>query len=320
MTNYSDSVTFRVRLYNNATQEAIENQIINFYLIVDESQQFIGQRKTNDKGEAYYTIESVTYSPGDYGIKAMANVSGEVVMDQTDFIVNKENTKISIIGGTNVEYSDSTQIMVRLSTDDGENIPDRSLRMYIYSQMDTIDAGSAITNTDGLAVFNVSTTGGDYLELKAGIYDCLVVFEGDNYYLQSSYKFDLNVSKEELEIYMSTIGKKVVGSAIVIFVRVEDNDGASVASAEVTIFINDELVAIGRTDKDGTYEFSWTPEEPGNYTIKIYVSKGENYLSKESIIPLYIEGEKEGNSIPVFLIAVLLFLIVAVVVAFISRK
>ena len=317
VTNYTDSVVFKVNLTNKSTGEPIGGVNVSFYIVISGQKQFIGVNKTTSNGLALFRIESVSYSPGRYYVNASATYKGYYSEAKAEFIINKETTQITLLTYPSVEYSDSLMLEARLTTDDDEKISNVKLELNFLGEVSM--TLKATTDNNGVAKFNISTVSEGMDIFTTGLYNFIISFAGNDNYFGSSIKDTLNVSEEEMAIYVSTIGKLVVGSSIVMVIKVRDNDNTPVQFAEIRIFINDQIVGVGRTDSEGIYEFTWTPNNGGKHNIKIVALK-ENYLNASYEFTLDIEeegGEGGGGSL---LLVVLAFLIIAVIVAVISRR
>ncbi len=316
-TNYSDPVIFEVRL-TDAYGTAIVGVNVSFYLIIGGTdKEYIGYSRTGNDGRAQFRIDDVRYPPGSYRVNASAQYGDDYAEAQADFYVYKEISRIRLLNIPSVEYSDLITIYAALEDDDGHRIPGKELT-FCFINESLGPCMNATTDDNGIVCFNISTVDGTYGELGVNTYDFVIIFEGDEYYFGSSCKDILNVTKEEISIMVSTVGKQIVGSSIVIIIKVVDNDNSPVSMAEVRVLINDQVVGAGRTDNNGVYEFTWEPRDSGEHSIKIIVKK-ENYKDATYEFMLDIEGESGANSQPKLLFFVLGFLFLAVVIAIIAR-
>ncbi len=314
-TNYTDPLTLEVNLtFANGTP--IPNVYVKFYIIIDSEKSFIGGNYTEENGYAECRIQQIQYAPGEYDINATAEYSGEYVEASTHLYINREDTLIET-SRLQVQYTDNTTLEARLHTDDGDPVPGAILKLYLVYGGEMIGIAENTTGFDGRAIFTISTKRFDWISV--GTYDLIIVFNGSKFYNPSSTKSLLNVTREKLSVMVSTVGKAVVGGSVIIVVKVIDDDGEPVPFAEIRIFIDGDLVGIGRTDSDGVYGFSWSPENPGRYEILVKVHK-DNYEDAESNFILDVEGPSGGYQLPMVFIVVLVFLIVAILIAIFARR
>ena len=313
-TNYSDPVVLRVSMkFQNGS--GIAGVTVKFYIVVDGDKSLIGWNTTNTTGVAWL-VWIPYYEPGTYTINATATYDGADFEDSANMDIGREDTAISMDSIVEVEYTDNVSIEARIVTDDGEPVKNARVCLYVVCGGGMHKADEDVSSADGSLSFTLSTAS---MGVTVNTYDLIAIFEGNEFYNPSSSKSILNVTNERMVISVSSIGKAVVGSSIIIVVKIVDNDGEPVPFVEVRILINDELVGVGRTDSSGIYKYSWTPESAGRYDIKILAYK-ENYDDAEYSFVIDVEGEPSGFSFSTIFIIVLMFLIVAVIVALFARR
>lgn len=317
VTNYTDPIVFHVSLKDNNVP--VSGISINVYVISGGSASFLGSKPTNSSGIATISVLSLILDPGNYQVLAQCTYNGVDLNATSNLIVNREVTKISVPNNISVQYTDNVSISVSITTDDGEPIPNVDLVLYLTVSSGFVAEIHSTSNSDGVAIFVIQTTKASYGSLNLGMHDIVVSFDGNRYYLPASSKSTINVLKEKIVVEVSTIGKAVVGASLVILVKVFDDDNTPVSFAEVRIFIDGEIVGAGRTNNDGIYEFSWSPSEPGNHTISIIVMKS-NYENATYSFVVIVEGNSGDGGVPTLFIAILVFLILAVVIAYFSRR
>ena len=313
-TRFSDPVTFNVRL-NDSSGSPIEGIYVSIYLIADQVI-LLGRVKTNESGIASLTV-IIDEPPGLYEVNATCSYGGYDLVASTELVVSKELSEIILLNqNITVEYSDNASILARILTDDSEPISNVSVSLIVFVGGEILSFQS-ISNNDGYLQFQVPTVVTS--NIVVGEYDIVLSFSGNDFYEPTTYKSTMNVIEEQMIIHASTIGKMVVGASIVLLVHVLDNDGSPVSFAEVRIFIDGEIVGIGRTDNQGIYRYSWKPSSAGNHTIVIKVMK-QYYINASYVLPVMVEGERGEREFPIVFIVILVFLITAIVVAYSSRR
>ena len=315
-TRFSDPVKFDIRL-NDSSGVPVEGVYIDVYLNTTDQVVRLGSARTNASGIATMTVPRIDVPPGTYQVKATCNCEGYDLVATAELIVDKELTKIVLLDqNITVEYSDNASISARILTDDDEPISNASVTLIVFVGS-TILKFQNISDENGYLHFQVPTVG--ISQIVVGEYDIVLSFDGNDYYEPTTYKAAMNVIEEQMIIRVSTIGKMVVGASIILLVQVLDNDGSPVSFAEVRIFIDGEIVGIGRTDSQGIYEYSWKLSSAGNHTVIIKVMK-QYYKNASYVLPIVVEGKAYGEQLPTVFIAILLFLIIAVVIAYFSRR
>lgn len=312
---YSDPVSLSARLLDSQGLP-VNGITVSFYLVVGPSETLLlGTAETNTSGIAEITVV-INERPGLYRVNATCTYEGYDLVTSADLTVDKELTKIVINQNITVQYTDNATITAWVLTDDNEPIANVPLDMTLFVGSMILQFDS-VSDQNGKAVFTVPTK--SPTPIVVGEYDFVVSFDGNDYYEGSSFKTTMSVVEETLIVQVSTIGKMVVGASIVLLVQVQDDDGNPVSFAEVRIFIDGDIVGVGKTNNQGIYQFSWTPSSVGNHTIFVKAMK-EYYTNASYRLPVIIEGEQSGGGTPSIFIAILIFLIIAVVIAYISRR
>lgn len=281
-TNYTDELTISITLLNY-TGDPIPKIEVVLLIDIDGNLTQIAVAVTDNEGVANISWK-VLLVPGIYDAyiycPELSDYNGS--SKHIIIIINKETTMLRGVSETiKAEYTDYYTVGVYLATDDNEPIAGEELNLYLVMSNDTTHIGSAITNADGYAEMTI------LCDLIPGNYSILIVFNETNNYLGSITTINLVVENEKLEILSLSISpeKIFVNKEVTIVVVIGENDEniIYVQDANVSLYVDGELLASQRTGSDGKAIFKWMPRKVGQHRLSVVVQK-EYYESASTTI------------------------------------
>ena len=239
---------------------------------------FLGKNITDENGVAVLEW-TCNLMPKDYILRVYfaGNDYYLAAETQVDLIVEKENTQIYVHPAEG-NYSDLVEIYATISDEEEAAIQNVALDFYALVDDSRFSLGSAISNENGCATLLYN------IDLPAGCYDLIVVFEGNPYFRDtSSYlKAGLIVHREQIVISIFSEELVHVNTTTIVNVSVTDNEGNLAPNVKIAVLINDTVIFETVTPENGSFSFTWTPEQAGIYNLTV--------MSMES--PYYVAGRE----------------------------
>ena len=233
---------------------------------------------TNNSGEYVYVISDV--AAGEYIIHAVYDGITNVIIgddDTTSYNVEKMPTTVEITLPSSVEVFVPFDIEVTL-TNNTANTNAISGKTVIITVNDQVISNVPVTNTTGQITVSYTPQNNETLVIKA-------VFEDDYYYIGSNDTKTL--SAENINISNSTLTVNVnqsqlyVDESIEITGKLTDGLNNPIATADVKIYINNELITTVETNRNGEYSYNIDNLIKGSYDVSV-VYDGIEYVIRNS--------------------------------------
>ena len=317
ITRYSDGLFIVVKLeYNNTP---VTNAQINFYAKNETLITLLGVAKTNSSGFAILDIPNIYLHPGNYTLIAefVGNETYNSAKAQAPLLILREITKI--IAGFDfiqVNYSDSADFKIRLVTDENEPVVGRKVRVWILTQSGFFEVGENTSMQDGTITITINLK--KYPFLDVGDYSIEIRFGGDDFYEPCMYKTQLRIMPDEMLIHTTFIGKKKVGSQLIILISITDAEGDPVGFAMIKVLINSSVIAVGDCDRNGVFKVEWIPYKGGIYVISISANH-TNYVNTTVTYLIEIIEETQQTSGITYFSVIMLILAISILIAIVSK-
>ncbi len=318
---FSDPATVVLKLYSWKTGEPLTNETVYLYVLVNDQKILLGSGVTNSSGFAEIMVPSIDLPPAQYMLIAQWNGNSDYAPTKSKavMIVDKESFgEISVeISPETIQYTDTINVVLHASDDDGEPITDGVVTVEILEGDVPVDRFS-VTIINGTAEFDWDVRG---ISGAPTTLTVRVTAEKNTYYFGGvSGEATVGVEKELINITIEIEDKVFVAESTEIKVIITDDEGNPVDSVDVIVYINgveyDKDVAI-----NGTLVIPWVPSKEGSFKIKVVAGEKSPYYTRT-------EGEVTVNVIdrsklPLsqnMLIGVIAAIALIGVVAMIKRK
>jgi len=245
----------------------------------------IGEATTDENGMAKLKW-ICNHTPGEYFVRAIFEGNEYYLesKDQVSFIIEKEVTEVYICFAKG-NYSDPVELCAFILDDEGTAVPSVLLNFYIFVDEDWMLIGSATSDENGYATLLYD------IVLPAGSYNLKVVFKGNEYYM-SSYKVlegGLTVLPEQVVISIFLEDHIYLLVPTVINVSLTDNEGDPAPYVDVLVLINDTRILGIKTPENGSFSFTWTPEELAVYNLTIISIESPYYVAEKETQLIFVE-------------------------------
>jgi len=286
---YSDYVEFSAQLIDD---DGVPLE--GFTLIFNVSENgvdwiFLGENVTDENGIAVLEwicdlmpqnyILKIYFAGNDYYLAAET---------QVDLIVEKETTQI-YVRSVEGNYSDPVELYAAISDDEGVAIQGITLDFYVIVNDSWVLLGSAVSNENGSATLLYN------IDLPTGYYNLIVVFEGNSYYRDSSsyLKDGLIVQREQIIISISLEEPVYINVTTTVNVSVTDNEGEPAPNVRVIVLMNGTVIFETVTSENGSFFFTWTPDQAGVYNLTIISTESPYYIAGKAtrLIPVVVTFE-----------------------------
>jgi len=287
---YSDSVMLSAQLIDDDN-----TPLEGFVLVFEVSENgadwiLIGENTTDENG--IVVLEWICdLMPGDYILRAYFAGNTHFLASETqiDLLVEKEITQIYVYH-VQGNYSDLVELYATISDDEGNAVENVPLEFYVFVNDGWTLIGSAISDENGKAIL-------DYIiDLPAGSYDLKVVFKENEYYMSSSEVLEegLIVLPEQVVISISLEEHIYLLVPTVINVSLTDNENETVPYVYVVVLINDTPIMGTKTPENGSFSFTWTPEELAIYNLTIISIESPYYVGEKETLLIFVEFSFEN--------------------------
>ena len=240
---------------------------------------------TDGNGEYSYVINHV--SSGEYTVEAVYDGIANAIIgdsDTTYYSVHKMPTNTTISMPSQAEVFVAFDIEVKLTNNTANTNPIEGKRILITVNGEVINH-VPLTDNEGKTVITYTPQNNSTIVVKA-------VFDEDDYYLESS---DLKtITAENINISNSTITVKVnksqlyVDESVEITGRLTDGLNRPIATADVKVYINDELKATVESNRNGEYSYVINNLNKGSYDVKVVYDGVDNVISPANNTTSYI--------------------------------
>ena len=240
---------------------------------------------TDGNGEYSYVINHV--SSGEYTVEAVYDGIANAIIgdsDTTYYSVHKMPTNTTISMPSQAEVFVAFDIEVKLTNNTANTNPIEGKRILITVNGEVINH-VPLTDNEGKTVITYTPQNNSTIVVKA-------VFDEDDYYLESS---DLKtITAENINISNSTITVKVnksqlyVDESVEITGRLTDGLNMPIATADVKVYINDELKATVESNRNGEYSYVINNLNKGSYDVKVIYDGVDNVISPANNTTSYI--------------------------------
>jgi len=246
-------------------KDPIKDQSINFLIYVGTRWTSIGNRTTDEKGNA-----SMDYSPTTSGtLRVQAKYSGSTRYPATssdiiDITVNKIRTTLALSIPTTTKVEQTVMISATLKDENQKTIPTVTVEYYLLTGGLEQAIGLAKTNQNGVASLPYTSTSVGAFQIKA-------TYSESTKYLASSDTKELTVSSLTTTLTLEVPTTARVGDTITLGATLTDEEEKALrgVSIEYSIYSGGAWNKIGTavTNASGMAIRDYTPSEAGTFLL-----------------------------------------------------
>ena len=234
-------------------------------------------------------MEKVFTNPGTVVVKASYQGLGfEKSAANTTLTITKAPAKATVISAADVQFIEGQSGVIRITLTDnsGKAVSNADVKLSVNSINE-----SKKTNNEGVATFNVNLTAGEYTSV--------IIFEGNDNYLESSNSFTVNVLNKSTDLIETNIAVSDLnynyGSYGNLNVVLSDKNGNKISNENIILKVN-SLSYVAITNSEGIASFSVNSLAIGNYLATVEFEGSAQYMKSSNTLTIRVLSNSQEIS------------------------
>ena len=248
-----------------------------------------GVNSTVKVSNGYAVLEKVFTNPGTVVVKASYQGLGfEKSAANTTLTITKAPAKATVISAADVQFIEGQSGVIRITLTDnsGKAVSNADVKLSVNSINE-----SKKTNNEGVATFNVNLTAGEYT--------AVIIFEGNDNYLESSNSFTVNVLNKSTDLIETNIETSYLnynyGSYGNLNVVLSDKNGNKISNENIILKVN-SLSYVAITNSEGIASFSVNSLAIGNYLATVEFEGSAQYMKSSNTLTIRVLSNSQEIS------------------------
>lgn len=222
-------------------------------------------------GKYNYTLSNLAVGNHNMAIKFDGNSKYEAFSDNINFIINKQNTVITVNGVSLT--TEGTVLEAYIRDADGKVLSGKTVYLTVNGTQ-----YSNVSDSTGKIVFN-------FKALNPGNYSLTLKFTGDQYYINSSLSVNLFIEKIVTEINVNDVSSKYGATVLDAYIR---SNGKGLVGKKLVLSINGKSYDEAISDVNGKVSFNLSSLLPGDYIATLSFKEDDIYKGSSASVSVKV--------------------------------
>lgn len=272
---YNDEFIMTGYIYYKTKKSWLLESITNYPVTLGINDK-IYNMKTDENGEFSLKIKATKMGKNPIYVECKGSNFFEPLRYDTQFIITKKSTNITVNQINNAKYRDTITISGKFTDKNGIIL--RNSRIKI-----NINGNEYYNKTDNNGIYTLI-----YKTCTIGTNNITVSYPGNSHYRGTNYTTTFNVTRKETKIEIDSTNSSIEsGSSILISGRFINKDGTALRNSRIAININGTKHYV-KTDDNGFFNYTYIANKVGVFDITISYGGNSHYFGTRNSLTLTV--------------------------------